>query len=354
MFNNNLVSSYNQYNKNMSNQNNNPLLQNPQQMNNMYQQMMQMKRMQQANIMAKMNEIERMRGKIKVNDDQLKKAIIKPIEVEKTDSRELLGKYREVSNKLESELKEHWSKRTNQPYKNILKNEDYSKNFKKKEDLIVHKVTNLDKLGLEDDYNKFNKNIEKHNNELKVVYSQNEQTNHKKKFEYNNKYKYRVKYDPKDGKELKEDNIEYYKKEQQKLEKDKKKVDDIIETLMNSDLLTKEEKDELGQTLEVDEKEIEDKLKSSKPKEESNSVSSEESSSSESEKENKNISSSTKKRIILKTKTRKIEQSPINPDQQLIEDIKQTDEILKSLENNKEENDERNKYLARKKKVIKI
>ncbi len=338
----------------MNNQNNNPLLQNPQQMNNMYQQMMQMKRMQQANIMAKMNEIERMRGKIKVNDDQLKKAIIKPIEVEKTDSRELLGKYREVSNKLESELKEHWSKRTNQPYKNILKNEDYSKNFKKKEDLIVHKVTNLDKLGLEEDYNKYNKNIEKHNNELKIVYSQNEQINHKKKFEYNNKYKYRVKYDPKDGKELKEDNIEYYKKEQQKLEKDKKKVDDIIETLMNSDLLTKEEKEELGQTLEIDEKEIDDKLKSSKTKEES----SEESSSSDSETENKNnTSGTTKKRIIVKTKTRKIEQSPINPDQQLIEDIKQSDEILKAMgenNDNKDENNERNKYLARKKKIIRV
>ena len=165
MFNNNLVSNYNSYNQNVNNQmKNNPLVpfisekaftdsrnpvQNPQQMNQMYQQMMQMKRMQQANIMAKMNEIERMRGKIKVNDDQLKNAIIKPIEVEKTDSRELLGKFREVSNKLESELKEHWAKRTNQPYKNILKNEDYTKNFRKKEDLIVHKVSSLDKLGLE-------------------------------------------------------------------------------------------------------------------------------------------------------------------------------------------------------------
>ena len=36
----------------------------------------------------------------------------------------------------------------------------------------------------------YQKNIETHNGELKVQYSQSKETEHKKKFEYNNKYKY--------------------------------------------------------------------------------------------------------------------------------------------------------------------
>ena len=45
-------------------------------------------------------------------------------------------------------IKDMWAKRTNQPYKNILKNQDYSKKFEKKEDLIVHKIPNNNKSHL--------------------------------------------------------------------------------------------------------------------------------------------------------------------------------------------------------------
>ena len=132
--------------------------------------------------------------------------------------------------------------RTNQPYKNIIKNEDVTKkNFKSKDDLIVHKVTIKDKEGVDDSYNKFKQNLETHNDELQTIYSTDKRNEHKKKFEYNHVYKYRIQYDPKDHDKLKQDRIKYYKDRQKKEEEGKRTVDNILETLINDGIFDKSE-----------------------------------------------------------------------------------------------------------------
>ncbi len=209
-----------------------------------------LRRAQQSKWAEKINNIERNKMNLKIDNNELKNIIIRPIKIEKVDKRELMAKYSEAEKSVNKpELENLWKKRNNAPYKNIIKDEKYiKKDFKTKDDLIVHRVSRLDKLGVDKEVQKFESNIEKHNNELKIQYSQNNQTEHKKKFEYNNVYKYNNKYNPKDHESLKDDNIDYLKKEQQKLESDKKKIDDVIESLVVSNILTEEEKLEIDFT----------------------------------------------------------------------------------------------------------
>lgn len=250
-FNNNNLLNQNYMNhiNNMSMFNkNNPQNFNQLQMTQMYQVMNNYKKMQQGSLLAKINELEKNRDRLNLDKDELRNAIIRPIKIEKADKQEIIIKYRDLENTVSSkkELDELWKKRTNQGYKNIIKDEKYQKkDYKKKEDLIVHKVTDADKLGVDDELKDFEGKIESQNGELKIQYSASKETEHKKKFEYNNKYKYAIKYDPKAHDDLKDDNVEYFKKEQEKNEKDKKKVDDIIQTLLNSNILSDEEKKDL-------------------------------------------------------------------------------------------------------------
>jgi hypothetical protein len=140
-----------------------------------------------------------------------------------------------------SEIKKYWSKRTNQPYKNIMKNEDYTKKFKNTNDLIVHRVTDKDKEGVEEEFVDLQHKLEKHDDQLKVIYSTSKQNEHKKKFEYNHVYKYRVKHNAKDHSNLKEDKIAYYKKQQKKEEVGKKKLDILLDTLVSDGIFDKDE-----------------------------------------------------------------------------------------------------------------
>jgi len=253
-FNNNLLNQnyHNNYNLNMFNrinQSGNGGL-NQTQMMNMYQTMNNLKKMEQSKILSKINELERNRDRLQLDKDELRNAIIKPLKIEKTDKndrQEIIIKYRDLENNFSNkELENLWGKRTNQGYKHIIKDEKYQKkDYKKKEDLIVHKVTDLDKLGVNSELKNFESTIETQNGELKIQYSQSKELEHKKKFEYNNKYKYAIKYNPKAHEELKDDNVEYFKQEQEKIEKDKKKIDDIIQNLMETNILTEEEKKDL-------------------------------------------------------------------------------------------------------------
>ncbi len=218
------------------------------QMSNMYHTMNNLKKMQQSKFLSKINELEKNRDRLQLDKDELRNAIIRPIKIEKTDKQEIVVKFKDLEkNFTKKELEELWNKRTNQAYKNIIKDDKYQKKeYKKKEDLIVHKVTDLDKLGVDVELKEFETKLESQNGELKIIYSQSKELEHKKKFEYNNKYKYTVKFNPKAHEELKDENVEYFKKEQEKLEKDKKKVDDIIQNLLETNILTEEEKNDLS------------------------------------------------------------------------------------------------------------
>ena len=103
----------------------------------------------------------------------------------------------------------------------------------------VHKVTSedWDKLLLEAEYELLNDILEKHDKELKVIYSSSKKNQYKKEFEYVQNYRYRLEYNPKNSEELKD----FYKKEQKKINKEKKMIDDFISTLIENDQLTQEE-----------------------------------------------------------------------------------------------------------------
>jgi hypothetical protein len=142
------------------------------------------------------------------------------------------------------ELDESIKKRTNLPYKGIIKNFDFNKiRPNHKEDLVVHKVTEADKKTFNEDINKYSSTITKQQRELSEIYAENKKNEHKKNFEYQHKYKYRTKLDGGNGdggeeSDVRIDRIEYYKKEQLKVEESKKKMDDILMNLINKNAIS--------------------------------------------------------------------------------------------------------------------
>lgn len=183
----------------------------------------------------KFNNIDHM-----YNQDEIKNLILKPQKIEKPNIniKSLLDN-RDNTNK--KELEESIKKRVNQPYKGIIKDFDYSKiREKHEEDLIVHKVTESDKDEniFKEKMGKFKNEIATQNKDIKNIYSLDKKTEHKKEFDYQHKYKYRVKIDSTDNDDLRVDRIEFYKKEQNKVEENKKKIDDILLNLIDSGILS--------------------------------------------------------------------------------------------------------------------
>ncbi len=173
------------------------------------------------------------------NKDDLKNLIIRPEKIEKPNIN--IGNLIE-SRKVDNvkDLEESTKKRVNNPYKGIIKDFNYQKEIKKQKDLVVHTVTEADKdkVVFDDKMGKFQTTIKTQNDEIKDIYSIDKQTKHKKDFEYQHKYKYRSKLDNVDESDLRVDRIEYYKKEQQKLEDSKKKIDNILLDLIDSGILS--------------------------------------------------------------------------------------------------------------------
>jgi hypothetical protein len=172
------------------------------------------------------------------NKDNLVNQIIKPEKIEKPNlNLESMIKNRESDGK--KELDECIKKRTNVPYKGIIKNFNYDRKFESSDDLVVHKVTPEDKKNFDSDVKNYNKKIQVQDKELNDVYSKDKKQEHKKEFEYQHKYKYRTKLeDNTTDSNLRTDRIEFYKKEQQKMEDSKKKIDDILINLIDSGVLS--------------------------------------------------------------------------------------------------------------------
>jgi len=174
-----------------------------------------------------------------MSKEQIIEYVIAPIKIEKSDMHEINKLCDDENNKYTEDYikKNWWAQRTNAPYKNILKDENWKKEIKSGKDLIVHKVTDLDKVGLQEDYIKLQKLLETHNGELKVIFSASKESEYKKSFKFVQKYKYRMKYDPKDYNDLKN----YYKKEQKRYDKDQKRYDEIIGRIMDDDKIDDKE-----------------------------------------------------------------------------------------------------------------
>jgi len=198
---------------------NNPLV-NKGSINGSYQ---KIKDMNQVTHIEKVNELEKKYGLNKI-----KEIIIEPKKVilTKDETIEFEKKYDYQKNNYTNQVQNYWKSRTNEPYKGILKGENYQKHFKDREDLVVYRITAADKnaKAVENDFEIVNQNIKKHDHELKLIYSNSNKVEHKKKFEYNHVYKFRVKMDPKGHEELRNDQ----EKLQNELEEENKKKDGIL------------------------------------------------------------------------------------------------------------------------------
>ncbi len=174
------------------------------------------------------------------NTEDLKNLILKPIKIEKANiDIKALANSREQLNM--TELKQSEQKRVNNPYKGIIKDFNYEQKLKKQDDLIVHKVTeqDKDKKQFDEKMDVFKEKITTQNTEIKDIYSIDKKTQHKKDFEYQHKYKYRTKLEEGNNEsDLRVDRIEFYKKEQEKLEHNKKKIDNILLDLIDSGILS--------------------------------------------------------------------------------------------------------------------
>lgn len=259
--NNNLLNRFNSYQNNTPFQNNPLLNNNPNFMNNSRDSSFYNK----IN-MAKLEQIKRAKNidEMGIDKKQITDLVICPIVVNKTKKAELDEAYDEIvpqfiqkGNKF---LEEVYKNRTNVPYKNVIKKDLFNKNFKKyykndifnlnvkdKKELLVHKITDADSdsLLLEAEFELLSQIIEKHNDELKVIYSASKKNKYKKEFEYVQNYRYRLEYNPKNSEELKD----FYKKEQKKINKEKKMIDDVLNLMIENDQLSQEELNKLDEEL---------------------------------------------------------------------------------------------------------
>jgi hypothetical protein len=193
------------------------------------------------------------------NKDDLKNIILKPQKIDKPNMNiETLVQNRNSENNIE--LQESIKKRVNLPYKGIIKDFNYNKVITSEKDLVIHKVSSEDKIHFNEDMTTFkskNNNIDK---EIKDTYSIDKHTTHKKEFEYQHKYKYRTKLESTEESDLRTDRIEFYKKEQNKLDDSKKKIDGILLNLIDSGVLS-ENLDSINYD-KINAKELENTLKS--------------------------------------------------------------------------------------------
>ena len=212
----------------------------------------------------KLNNIDQL-----YNKDELKNLIINTQKIEKTNINisNLVNEKKEDNKKdLENSIK----KRINLPYKGIIKDFNYDKKIKDESDLIIHKVSENDKKGFVSEMNTFQNKIQVQNKEIKDIYSIDKQLVHKKEFEYQHKYKYRSKIETNDESDLRIDRIDYYKKEQNKVEDNKKKIDNILLNLIDSGILS-EELDSINYD-KINTKDLENTLKETFGEEEFNKM----------------------------------------------------------------------------------
>lgn len=209
---------------------------------------------QHNNLLKRYGEINAMRG-IQVNPllSNSSKVIQQPKQINdprkirevildqrKVDSKIDVSKFNRIVANLDRtsnvDREKLWATRTNQPYKNILPVSEIKKEYKTKEELVVYRVKQEDKneKKFAENAENMKKSIEQHNKELADKYASVKMGEHKKEFEYNHIEKYTVKYNPNDYNDMKNNLVDYYKKEQYEQEKDKKCVDDIIEGMMTS------------------------------------------------------------------------------------------------------------------------
>ena len=169
--------------------------------------------------------------------------IIKPIKEEKINETHLKKSIDIKKKELEDNEKEGLKTRKNFPYKGIIKNFDYNKVIKNEKDLIVFRPKDENKEAFKEDIKIYKAEIKKQNTDNKNIYSEDKKVDYNKKFEYVQKYKYKSNISNTDdvqGDSLRSDRIEFYKKEQSKIDKNNLVINDIFVDLINKGVLTED------------------------------------------------------------------------------------------------------------------
>ena len=175
--------------------------------------------------------------------NQLINKIIKPIKEEKVSEQHLKKNIEIKKKELEENEKEGLKTRKNFPYKGIIKNFDYNKVIKNEKDLIVFRPKDENKETFKEDIKTYKDEIKRQNIENKNVYSADKKVDYNKKFEYVQKYKYKSNLnntEDVEGDGLRNDRIEFYKKEQSKIDKNNSIINDIFVDLINKGVLTED------------------------------------------------------------------------------------------------------------------
>ena len=208
--------------------------------------------------MNKIKRLHELKSNEKLNDKEMKEimnianeSIIKPTVQTKMNDTEFKTTLNNLNNQYtKQEINKMYSNRTNSPYKcvlrDVVKNIDYNKKIENIDDLVIYKISDVDKLIklLEDDTQRLLDEIEHQNKDMSILYSNDKKLQHKKKFDYSHLELINSVYNPSEHSDMK-DNISMYKKQQQLLEINKKRGDDIINNLIESGIVTKEDLNEL-------------------------------------------------------------------------------------------------------------
>jgi hypothetical protein len=212
--------------------------QNPNFFNNMqnpqFQDKIQMLKMQRVNQVRSINELN-------INKEKLSDYVICPMKIEKGNNEDVDKEFKNISSNYQEIRENLWKQRTNQPYKNIIKDADFNKSFNSKEDLLIHKVTKADSdpKKFEKEFKNLKERLKKEDNELKnVIFTESRKEEHRKRFNYIKKFKRRVNFNPKDFSDLKK----AYEQEVKSIEKRGNMITEVLDKYMDSDRFSIEDK----------------------------------------------------------------------------------------------------------------
>lgn len=230
--------------------------------NRMYEYRMRIKEEQQRRYMAQIKKEEEQKNYQRREFDrmdrkELSKIVINGNTTQKNNNIsnfEINRAFEKAQSEQDQILKNHWNKRTNKPYKNIISDDRYIKKFVEnpnrkigEDELIVHSVTEKDKNidMLRKDYRELTDGIKKHNKELQNMFSKDNELEHKQKFNYNNVSKYRAANCNKKDEthnQLKTNTKRHYERARKDLEIGEKDKNNIIESLNNISTIVEEHK----------------------------------------------------------------------------------------------------------------
>jgi hypothetical protein len=144
--------------------------------------------------------------------DEYKNKILQPIKLEKKKIN-IVSEIEKKKKQLDDCEKEGSKKRTNHPYKGIIKKFDYDKKLNDEKDLIVFYAKDEIKDDFDDNLKNHKALVKKQDKDIADIYTEDEKLSHTKKFEYVQKYKYLNCTDEvSDSTNLRVDRIEHYKK----------------------------------------------------------------------------------------------------------------------------------------------